>query len=347
MNQKLKSTVRGVINQARRTLIKDKKTQKLLAVRYNNLQVMMHGNRKPIDTTFDVQAIMSGPQKFYCDEKYHGNVHFGIAKAIKDYAGIHGCLNCCIEHGVYFGDYVAEDEAVDSGFPKLITFGRQRVEHLKKVSNVEIIPIGPYIYYASPSLSDEEIETIHKKNGKTLLVFPTHSIDRVDMEFDTDLFIQRIEAFQRDHGFEKVMVCLFYKDIMLGREKAYMERGFQVVSAGYRDDPMFLRRLKSFILLSDYTASNDVGTHVGYCVSLGKPHIVFEQAIKPKPYTKNDLESVTNSFNDTVQSEKTGVQRAFSAYQSDITPDQYQLVERFWGTDYLRNRDELKKLLID
>lgn len=346
MNKRKKSQLRAIINKARRNLIRNKKTQKILAVRYNNLKVLMNGNKKPVDTTFDYKAIIAGPQRFYCDEKYHGNIHYGISKVIKDYAGIRGSLNCCIEHGVYFGNYVSEDEAIDSGFPKLLTFGQQRVEHLSKVANVEVIPIGPYIHYAVPSLSEDDIKEIKKKNGNTLLVFPTHSIDRVDMEFDMELFIENIKKFQDEHDFKTVIVCLFYKDIMLGRDKDYENKGYQVVTAGYMDDPMFLNRLKSFILLSDYTISNDVGTHVGYCISLGKPHFIFNQTIKPRPYTKNDLESVTTTFNSSAVKEKAQVKEVFSSYSSNITKEQIDIVDKYWGLSFLRDSKELNKLVV-
>lgn len=345
MKSSIKSRLRGMVNFVRRNLIKDKKTQKLITVRLNNLNVLFHGNKKPIQTTFDYKAIMAGPKIFYWDEPYHGNVHFGIANAIKEYAGIKGSLNCCIEHGVYFGNHYFPDEAVDSGFTKLVTFGRQRVEHLKKVANVDIIPIGPYIHYAEPSLSEDEIKKVKKKNGKTLLVFPTHSIDRVDKEFDYEQFIENIDIFKKEHEFQTILICLFYKDLMLGRDKIYYDHGYQVVTAGYRDDPMFLRRLKSFILLSDYTISNDMGTHVGYCIYLGKAHTVFEQTIRIKPYLDSDLENETKTYNPTVEYEKEEVKREFRTYYDEITARQKDIVNRFWGIEFIRSKAELAELL--
>jgi len=342
---RIKSRIRNIANKARRILIRNKRTQKILAVRVNNFKVLIKGNKKSVNSTLDYKAIMAGPKIFHWDENYHGNVHFGIADAIKKYTGIRQRLNCCIEHGVYFGNTYFEDEAVDSGFTKLVTFGRQRLEHLKMVAKVEIIPIGPYIYYAEPSLSLEKINRIKKKNGKTLLVFPTHSIDRVDKEFDYEKFLSNIEMFKRNHGFKTVLVCMFYKDLMLGRDKAYLEHGYQVVTAGYRDDYMFLRRLKSFILLSDYTISNDIGTHLGYCVCLGKPHTVFEQTIKIKPYTKTDLENEPEVYNPTVEQEKNEVKREFMTFEEKITERQKQIVNRFWGTEFIRGKKELAQLL--
>ncbi len=346
MNKIWKSKIRRFANSARKHLIRDKKTQKILVVKLNNMKVFLRGGKKPINTVFDYEAILSGPQVFYWDEKYHGNVHFGIADAIKKYIGITGYLDCCIEHGVYFGDYVSEDEAVDSGFSKIVTFGRQRLEHLKNVANVEIVPIGPYIYYANPLLTSEEMEDIHKENGKTLLVFPTHSVDRVDAEFDIDMFVSRVEEFKNIHGFEKVIVCLFYKDLLLGRGVHYLNKGYQVVTAGYRDDPLFLRRLKSFILISDYTISNDVGTHVGYCICLGKPHTIFEQEIKQKPYTQKDNDVVIESENSTVLKEKGEVSKAFCNYHDNITDEQLEVVNKYWGLEYLCEKTELRGRLL-
>lgn len=48
-----------------------------------------------------------------------------------------------------------------------------------------------------------------------------------------------------------------------------------MTTAGHQLDINFLNRLKTIILLSDYTCSNSIGTHTGYCVYLGKPHLVI------------------------------------------------------------------------
>lgn len=341
----VKSIVRNSANFLRRNIIKDGKMQKLLSVKYNNLQVLKQKKKGPVNELFNYKKIIAGPKIFLCTEYYKGNSHFGIAKVLQEYCGFGKSINACIEHGVYFGNYVCEGEAVKSGLNGVLTFSSQRKKHLQSIADVPVIPIGPYICYAAPLLSDHEIEEIKIRNGKTLLVFPSHSIDRVDVEFDMEDFALRIYEFAKDEQFKSVYVCLFYKDILLGRDKIYMDRGFRVVTAGYRGDPLFLRRLKTFILISDFTVSNEVGTHIGYCIALKKGHYIFDQVINHKAYTKMDLENITSSFNSTVSKERLDVKQKFTDIHYEITEEQYEVVNKYWGLEFLRTSQELYEIL--
>ena len=67
-----------------------------------------------------------------------------------------------------------------------------------------------------------------------------------------------------------------------------------VVTAGYIMDPLFLSRLKSIIQLSDLTMSNNVGTHLGYCIYLNKPHWIVRQKIGNTSHNQKHLERELN-----------------------------------------------------
>lgn len=100
------------------------------------------------------------------------------------------------------------------------------------------------------------------------------------------------------------LIYLYWKDAVLGKDKEYMDNGFTIVTAGYQSDFRFLKRLKTFIKLSDFTMSNAVGTHVGYCVVLDKPHYIFSQKISYKSDLNADPLGVTESFNNSVEQQK-------------------------------------------
>ena len=327
----------------RKRVFKNVKTQKILSVIFHNLLALIDLKKTYNEELFDYNKIISARQNFWTNEYDYGNTFYGIAHILKKYSNYKKRIRACIEHGVYFGDTVFDFEAINSGMNGLITFGSSRVKHLLPVATVPVIPIGPYIHYAQSLLDENEIKKIKKKNGKTLLVFPTHSIDRVEMLFDFDGFDSEIQSVVKSKNIQHVMVCLFYKDINIGRDKYYIKKGYQVVCNGYRCDPMFLQRLKTFILLSDYTMSNDVGTHVGYCVYLDKPHYVYSQKLSYDAYTTNDMENIMQS--DSVRSETQEIRDGFSVVSDNITPRQKEICNKYWGFDYIKTKKEMNKIL--
>lgn len=340
---KVSSLFRGELNGIRRRLVKDPKVKKKLSVLYHNSQALLELKKNCKEELFDYKKIINGKQKFYCKEFYYGNTFYGHSEIIKEYAGYKGRINACIEHGVYFGNTVLQEEAVNSGMNGLLTFGDKRLEHLNGVAKVPVVAVGPYIYYTEPMLSEDKIKQIKRKNGKTLLVFPTHSIDRVETEFDFDSFGKEIQRVVEMQKIDHVMVCLFYKDINIGRDEYYLKRGYQIVCSGYRCDPMFLRRLKTFILLSDYTMSNNIGTNIGYCISLDKPHYTYKQKLSYNAYTRMDMENVMQG--NMLDQEMQEVRDAFSDVTEEITPLQRKVCDKYWGTKYIKSKKDMYKIL--
>lgn len=129
--------------------------------------------------------------------------------------------------------------------------------------------------YVDCTLSSAEQENFKKKLGRTLLVFPNHSSHYIETKFDERDLILEIEKVK--NKFDTVLVCMYWKDILLKKEQPYKDKKYKIVTAGHIFDYNFLPRLKSIIKLADVTMSNAIGTHMGYCVYLGKPHYLFLQ----------------------------------------------------------------------
>jgi hypothetical protein len=74
--------------------------------------------------------------------------------------------------------------------------------------------------------------------------------------------------------------------------------------------------------------SNSIGTHLGYAVCMGKPHYLFRQEIgydikidiKIDNYTINQYYNVETEFC-----------KLFGHYSTEITQEQIELVEQYWG----------------
>jgi hypothetical protein len=104
-----------------------------------------------------------------------------------------------------------------------------------------------------------------------------------------------------------------------------------VTTAGHQLDINFLNRLKTIILLSDYTCSNSIGTHTGYCVYLGKPHLVINPV--------QTLEEVNPLWRD--------LWETFEKDSSQAQVDKRLLASKYWGFDCVKSREEMRALLIN
>ena len=178
------------------------------------------------------------------------------------------------------------------------------------------------------------IQTVAKVTNQSL---DQRKIDKLikimqnkDVLNDVEKMISRLKNICMRGGFETVFVNMYYYDILhTDYAKYYLEAGFKIVTAGHQLDIYFLSRLKSIIELSDYTVSNSVGTHLGYCIWMNKPHYIIDDQI----------------INETNERDYKKIGSFFLTYTEQIQPEQYAVVAKYWGFDSVRTSEELKSIL--
>lgn len=252
-----------------------------------------------------------------------------------------------IQHGVILGGLV-QDIMKDSFASTIITYSKKRQKKLAQATGKKVIAIGPYIRYAKNRLSKSEFADKKSKYGKTLLVFTAHSsVERTKISFNQMHLINKINEIKEKHNVKTVFINLFYSDCDAESIAFYQSYGFEVCSAGFWLSENFVHNLKTIIELSDITMSNRMGTHIGYCLALNKPHYVFKQE-----YNKQFVGS--RSAEDKVQTEKyeylTNIEsnKIESVFLNDdfiVTKDQIDIVNEFWGNDIYYSPEELIYLL--
>lgn len=273
---------------------------------------------------------------FFTDSKYPANRFYGMEKSLRKFARFQKPIDACIEHGLFFGDYFVEKETNSSPFGFLITFSHYRKDIVRRHSKIPVLCIGPYINYCDILLSQEEMLRVKASLGKTLLAFPSHSIPDNQTNFSKDEFVDYLSSLKREHHFDSIVVCEYYVDYLRDKGAAYSKAGFKVVCCGSREDPLFLSRLKTFIMLSDVTASNEVGTNLGYCIFLGKPHIYFPQ--KQQYLLKTGkIEIHPNSF----YKDKKSLGSLFTDYSETISSRQIEAASFYWGFDCILDASSL------
>jgi len=292
---------------------------------------------------FQYKALSRNLQLDSSGEYYKENYLYGHNGVIKKALGINGPLNGVIEHGIVFGGYVPDRlDHIDQKH-SIITFSHKRAIEIKNKHNKgnnyfarNIITVGPYIKYADHLMPEKERKKVVKEYGKILLVFPTHSIEGVNYDYDLKEFINTIKEKASDY--DSVFVCMYWQDIQNNKHLAFLDEGYHVVTAGHRNDPYFLRRLKDIIAVSDATMSNEIGTHLGYCICLGKPHYYINQ--EKKCYGENvDTEFAERQnqlYYENELKERQEIKVAFSKDTKIITTDQIHIVEKYWGKNEIK-----------
>ena len=270
----------------------------------------------------------------YCKSKKSaliGNLCYGNNFAVKRAMGKNFTSNCMIEHGVYFGRYVIEEECMIPEISTIYTYSPYRLEvlneHFMGTLGKDIVPVGPYIRYARHFYSECKLNRMKRENGRTLLIFPTHSSPEINQSFDYNAWLNEIRL--RAEGFDTVIISLYWLDFRNGSYKYYENKGYTLMCNGNRFDPFFLNRQKDLIYLADMTMSNDIGTHIGYCICENKPHYIYQQKIK---YESIDDGKVHEDMNSRIRhQEYQEIFDAFSEFSGKITTIQTELVRYYWG----------------
>ena len=107
--------------------------------------------------------------------------------------------------------------------------------------------------------------------------------------------------------------------------------------------------LKTIISLADNTISNDVGTNVGYCISLNKPHTILESEIMYRHLNHSGYEQIKFEISKNRQSEiddvKGGFLRTDGVINEEIDGIQTELINKYWGLDSMNTKNEVFSIL--
>jgi len=280
-------------------------------------------------------------------ERVIDNNLYGYAKHLKEYAGIQQDLKAYMEHGLFLGRIVHQDQ-YHWHFPRIITMSEGRRAILKdKIPQKESIAIGPYIHYANSLYSAEEMKKLKKKLGKVLLVYPFHSMKNVKSSFNDYDLIEEIKRVGKNY--DSVLISLYYLDALdKDKQDAYASEGFHLVSAGHKFDPHFVARQRAHIELADLTMSNGMGTQTGFCIYLNKPHYIFQQNINQQAISAQESKRFkTNSAGsdkELVAYQRNYFSTLFSELRSDISAQQREETGEFWGFDSIKTKEELRAI---
>lgn len=271
----------------------------------------------------------------YCRESLR---NYGYYQAILKYAGSENISipYIAFEHGIRFSS--AHWTEYSEKPIHTISYACQGPGRYSEIHDLDpwkpVFIFGPYIHYVSSYYSDEKTMQIKNKLGKVLLVFPSHSWEFREKKTESSLFDIVYKKYA--NYYDTILVCAYWNDIDAPIIDLFVKKGATVVSAGFRNDPNFIRRLKTIISLADDVVVDDLGTNLGFCKHMNKP-VYLECSSSRFPNDKYFTENFKR-FHEAFFSHN----RVFTEGQ---LLQQNKLYEFFWGGEKcLKTADEVKDI---
>lgn len=268
--------------------------------------------------------------------RYGGETyHYGYYNELTKYAKCgkdHLIYIPALEHGVRFG------EAKWSYVQNNISYACQGPGRKNEVHKIDpwkpIFVLGPYIHYSKPYYSLEKEKEMKSKLGKVLLAFPGHSWELGDKKVGNNLFDIVYKKYA--DKYDTILVCAYWNDIDAPIIDLFSQSGAKIVSAGFRNDPKFVRRLKTIISLADDVVSDDIGTNIGFCKYMNKQ--VYLECLSSRSPDDKFYNDILNRFHEAFYSRS----MQFSNLQLQ---QQDKLYRFFWGGEkYLKTPCEVKNI---
>ena len=267
------------------------------------------------------------------------NATYGIAYHLKKYAGIDLSIpiNCTLEHGLCFIGTVCQSE-VSHHNSCILTISPFREKIITELTEHNPIVIGPYIAYVENYHSKEYIDKVRRKNGRTLLVMPSHSIQGMEAEYDIKYFIQEIEEAKQK--FDTVIVCIYFEDLKKGIWKLYREKGYNIVSAGNTCSPYFLSRLKYIFSICDAVIANSATTGLAYAMHMHKPIRLVRQSINYNMTSSNNVLQLET------ESQIDNMYKFFGHKEFSSSIRQHEYANYIFGLNKVKSQEEMRNILL-
>lgn len=206
------------------------------------------------------------PRRLVTRELSPFNAFYGHADILRRYAGISGSrpIKAAIEHGVSFAPN-PHDPDLATHLPRYFCGGSAQARWFEEHAShgTSAVPIGSPIYYAR-ALAGEPSAPRDR-----LVFFDAHSSHFATARYDVAAAARRLVPFRDD--FAEVVVCLYWRDVVLGRAELYAEQGFETVTAGHMFDPSFLFRFVEIVSAASVVLTDNVGSHLLYALALDRP----------------------------------------------------------------------------
>lgn len=202
---------------------------------------------------------------------------------------------------------------------------------VKKFKQVYIAGSG-FVHYRKMNKVEQT------KEAKGTVCFPMHSTDHIEVTMDWQKYMDELETLP--DKYKPVSICLYFLDIKKGLHIPFLERGFEVTTAGHYMDRKFAERFYEIIRTKKYVTSNEFGSFVPYAVEMGIPFFYYgtnditlfnsggdQSAIKGK----STLEQFVKTGRKVSYYDKS--KSLFNDFVDEVTPEQRAFAEVLLGVN--------------
>ena len=204
---------------------------------------------------------------------YSENTLYGYTDALMEYANIPKqdlFYMPIVEHGIPYGNSMGKNKYKFNN--SFIFQGEYASVQFYKESKKKAYFIGPYLLYASSYYDVNEILKLKSKLGKVGLIFLAHSIEG-DTKGNINNFIEKITKMYNG-VIDTFIICVYCLDaIKIQDSLLTMDNGIKFVSAGFKLDSKFVKRLRSIIEIADVVFYDEFSSSIGYSYYLGKNNV--------------------------------------------------------------------------
>ncbi len=195
------------------------------------------------------------------DEIFTANSWYGGSGALKTYAHWPWPLPFILPHGVSLSSSFVWDAEIACKLNEVYAFPYYRAKAYERGSGIR--PLKG----ASPWLYLLQSKSNRKPKAIKTLAFPAHSTHHVRVQTDDEAYACHLAAMEKSKG--SVAVCMYWRDIQIGRHRTFLRKGLPVLSAGHIFDSMFFKRLLYILEHAETVHSPSIGSHLFYAASAG------------------------------------------------------------------------------
>ena len=221
-----------------------------------------------VDMNAATLELLAADRREHTVEAFTPNDFYGHATVLKKYCGLPNdhVIQGVLPHGPCISSKIWEVEKNHPFKARFLLSETQRNVYQAQ-SDRSLYVIGSPMCYAAKMLGNE-LDSL-RRSAQGTLVFPAHSTHHITATFDHQAFIERLKQIApKEHP---VTVCLYWRDIQLGRHRDYLEAGFQCTTAGHMFDPGFVERMLKIILSHKSALTNRIGSSSLFAAAFGLP----------------------------------------------------------------------------
>jgi hypothetical protein len=267
-------------------------------------------------------------------ELFPPNAYYGNDLALKLYCGWpwDRPLKVIVPHGVVFNrEYLWESER-QARLPVILVYPDYRMASYRSGTRKVVLPgTAPFVFIC------RMLRGSSQPRAGTLF-FPAHSTHGVTAQTDHAAIADRLARL--DGRFHPVRVCVYWRDFLAGRQQAYADRGFEIVSAGHMYDPRFMVRLYHLLAMHRFASSHTSGSYIFQAVHAGCSYFHLSGlAVELKADGPANLKDFCEP------AEAQPAIAAFSEMRDEVTDEQRRVVESYFGSKNISSPPAMREIL--